>query len=85
MSDNEREHVYDQFKMSQLTKGYVFKVGMDFKSLTKFKDAIREWSVLNGTEFKFVKMKKKGVGQCAKKNVVSWPTATKWLTTIHIN
>ena len=28
---------------------------MEFKSLSEFKDAIREWSVLNGTEITFVK------------------------------
>jgi len=52
-----REHMfnYDVFKMSQLTKKYVFKAGMYFKSLTKFKDARREWYVLNGTEIKLVK------------------------------
>lgn len=41
--------------MSQLTNNYVFKVGMDFRSLIEFKDAISEWSVLNETEIKFVK------------------------------
>lgn len=41
--------------MSQLTNNYVFKVGMDFKSLIEFKDAISEWSVLNETEIMFVK------------------------------
>ncbi|XP_058733667.1 uncharacterized protein LOC131605311 [Vicia villosa] len=32
-----------------------FKLGMEFKPLAKFKDAIREWSVLNGREITFVK------------------------------
>lgn len=48
--------------MSKLTKNYVFKVGIDFKSLSKFKDAISEWYVLNGTEIKFVKNHKETYG-----------------------
>jgi len=47
VSDGEKAPVYNVFKMSQLTKNYVFKVGMDFKSLMEFKDAIREWTILN--------------------------------------
>jgi hypothetical protein len=41
--DDERTPIYDAFKMNQLTNNYVFKVGMDFKSLIEFKDAISEW------------------------------------------
>ncbi|XP_058762568.1 uncharacterized protein LOC131635949 [Vicia villosa] len=37
------------------TKDFVFKVGMEFRSLKQFKDAILEHNVLNGREVKFVK------------------------------
>lgn len=49
LSGDERAPAYDVFNPSQLTKDYVFTVGMDFKSLKEFKDGIREWCVLNGT------------------------------------
>ncbi|XP_058752080.1 uncharacterized protein LOC131625205 [Vicia villosa] len=37
------------------TKDFVFKVGMELRSLKQFKDAILEHNVLNGREVKFVK------------------------------
>ena len=33
----------------------MFKVDMDFKSLKEFKDGVREWCVLNGTQIKILK------------------------------
>ncbi|XP_058765869.1 uncharacterized protein LOC131639388 [Vicia villosa] len=39
----------------QLGRDYEFKLGMEFNSLVDFKDAIIEWSVLNGREITFVK------------------------------
>ncbi|XP_039683818.1 uncharacterized protein [Medicago truncatula] len=49
---------YPEFKMGELTKDYKFKVGMDFKSIAEFKEAISEWSVLNLRQIKFVKQDK---------------------------
>jgi hypothetical protein len=39
----------------QLNKNFKFKWGMQFKSLDDFREAIREWSVLNDMEITFVK------------------------------
>jgi hypothetical protein len=55
LSGDERAPVYDVFMPSQLTKDYVFTVGMDFKSPKEFKDGVREWCVLNGTQIKILK------------------------------
>jgi len=41
--------------MEELTASYKFKVGLEFKSLAQFKEAIIEWNVLNGYEIKFEK------------------------------
>lgn len=38
-----------------LNKDYEFKLGMESNSLLEFKDAIRDWSVLNGREIRIVK------------------------------
>lgn len=55
LSGDERAPAYDVFNPSQLTKDYVFTVGMDFKSLKDFKEGVREWCVLNGTQIKVLK------------------------------
>jgi hypothetical protein len=57
-SDSEGVPRYPQFKMGELTKDYKFKLGMDFKSIAEFKEAITEWSVLNLRQIKFVKQDK---------------------------
>jgi len=57
-SDAEGLPRYPEFKMSELTKDYKFKVGMDFKSIAEFKEAITEWSILNLRQIKFVKQDK---------------------------
>ncbi|XP_058783754.1 uncharacterized protein LOC131658483 [Vicia villosa] len=54
-SDKETGPKYEKFRKEQLTKDYEFKLGMEFNALVEFKNAIREWSVLNGREIKFVK------------------------------
>jgi hypothetical protein len=43
------------FNMDHLNKDTDFNFGMDFKSLHDFKEAIREWSILNGRETKYLK------------------------------
>jgi len=55
LSGDERAPAYDVFQPSQLTKDYVFTVGMDFRSLKEFKDGVRKWCVLNETQIKTVK------------------------------
>ncbi len=54
-SDDEQAPAYDTFKMEELTASYKFKVGLEFKSLVEFKEAIIEWNVLNGFEIKYEK------------------------------
>lgn len=54
-SDNEKGLKDDIFRMEELTKKYKFNVGLQFKSLNEFKDAIIEWNVLNGKEIRFKK------------------------------
>lgn len=46
---------FEKFTKEQLNKVYQFKHGMGFKSLDDFRDAIREWSILNGKENIFMK------------------------------
>ncbi|KAK2393324.1 squalene monooxygenase SE1 [Trifolium repens] len=43
------------FNMDHLNKDTYLDYGMDFKSLREFKEAIREWYVLNGREIKYLK------------------------------
>jgi len=57
-SDSEGLPRYHEFKMGELTKDYKFKVGMDFKSIAEFKEAISEWSILNLRQIKFMKQDK---------------------------
>jgi hypothetical protein len=54
-SDEEKGPRYEKFRMEQLNKKFKFKVGMEFKSLAEFKEALTEWNVINGWEFKMVK------------------------------
>ncbi|XP_058756954.1 uncharacterized protein LOC131630180 [Vicia villosa] len=55
MGEKPSKPKYDKFRSELLNKDFQFKLGMEFKSLSEFKDAIREWSVLNGREISFVK------------------------------
>ncbi|XP_039685105.1 uncharacterized protein [Medicago truncatula] len=54
-SDEEKGPRYEKFRMEQLNKKFKFKVGIEFKSLDEFKEALTEWNELNGWEFKMVK------------------------------
>jgi len=60
-SDEEKGPRYEKFRMEQLNKKFKFKVGMEFKSLAEFKEALTEWNVLNGWEFKMVKNDKERI------------------------
>lgn len=50
-----RRPKYEKFRPADLNKNYQFKVGLEFTSLNEFKDAIREWFILNGKEMNFLK------------------------------
>ncbi|XP_058779616.1 uncharacterized protein LOC131653480 [Vicia villosa] len=54
-SEDDKKPKFEKFKKEQLTKDFKFKWGMEFTSLNDFRDAIREWTVLNGREITFVK------------------------------
>ena len=53
--DKQPKSKYEKFRGELLNKDFQFKLGMEFKYLSEFKDAIRERSVLNGREITFVK------------------------------
>ena len=55
MDDKPSKPKYEKFRSELLNKDFQFKLGMEFISLSEFKDAIRDWSVLNGREITFVK------------------------------
>ncbi|CAI8615148.1 unnamed protein product [Vicia faba] len=55
MDDKPSKPKYEKFRSKMLNKDFQFKLGMEFISLSEFKDAIRDWSVLNGREIRFVK------------------------------
>jgi hypothetical protein len=54
-SDIEKGPRAEIFNMDHLNKDTEFDTGLNFKSLYEFKEAIREWSVLNNREIKYVK------------------------------
>jgi len=60
-SDEEKGPRYEKFRMEQRNKTFKFKVGMEFKSLAEFKEALTEWTVINGWEFKMVKNDKQRI------------------------
>nr|KYP63698.1 hypothetical protein KK1_018277 [Cajanus cajan] len=49
------------YRKEHMCKDYKFEVGMEFSSLQDFKDAIKEHSVLNGRQVKFLKNDKRRV------------------------
>jgi len=68
VSDDDQGPRYEKFVMADLHKKYKFKVGLEFKSLAEFKEAIIEWNVLNGYEIKFPKNDKVRVRVVCKGN-----------------
>ncbi|XP_058733420.1 uncharacterized protein LOC131605036 [Vicia villosa] len=54
MSDDEKMPKFEKFRKEHFNKNYKFQWGMEFNSLDDFREAIREWSVLNGREITFV-------------------------------
>ncbi|XP_047178286.1 uncharacterized protein LOC124845263 [Vigna umbellata] len=65
VSENKRQFV--KYRAEDMTKGFKFKLGMEFKPLKDFKSALKEHSVLNGKEVKFVKNDLKRVRAVCKK------------------
>lgn len=54
-SGDEEGPKFERFRKEKLNKDYKFKWGMEFNSLVDLRDAICEWSVLNGREITFTK------------------------------
>lgn len=53
-NDNERLLKYDKFIWDLIKKEYEFKLGIKFNSLVEFKDDVRDWSILNSRDIRFV-------------------------------
>ncbi|RYR66085.1 hypothetical protein Ahy_A03g012037 [Arachis hypogaea] len=46
---------YLKYNEVEMSREYVFKVGLEFKSFGQFKDAIREHALLNGRDIRYIK------------------------------
>ncbi|RYR24250.1 hypothetical protein Ahy_B02g057741 [Arachis hypogaea] len=46
---------YPKYNEAEMSRKYVFKVGLEFKSLGQFKDTIREHALLNGRDIRYIK------------------------------
>ena len=69
-SEDEKGPRFEKFKKEKLNKNFKFKWGMEFNSLDDFREAIREWTILNGREIKFVKNEGYRVRVECKKKVI---------------
>ncbi|XP_014506455.1 uncharacterized protein LOC106766223 [Vigna radiata var. radiata] len=63
----ENKRHFPKYKAEDMTRGFNFRLGMEFKSLKDFKSALQEHSVLNGKEVKFIKNDLKRVRAVCKK------------------
>ncbi|RYR46922.1 hypothetical protein Ahy_A07g032786 [Arachis hypogaea] len=65
---------YPKYNEAEMNRKYVFKVGLEFKSLGQFKDAIREHALLNGRDIRYIKNDKVRckVGCRGKKGKCRW-------------
>ncbi|KAL4286851.1 hypothetical protein AHAS_Ahas19G0127500 [Arachis hypogaea] len=65
---------YHKYNKAEMSKEYEFKVGLEFKSLGQFKDAIRKHALLNGRDIRYIKNDKvRGrVGCRGKKGKCRW-------------
>lgn len=59
---------YVMFRKEHMYKGFRFKLGMEFSSLKDFKEAVKEHSILNGKQIKFVKNDAKRVRVVCKQD-----------------
>ncbi|RYR43247.1 hypothetical protein Ahy_A08g039672 [Arachis hypogaea] len=50
---------YPKYIETEMSRDYEYKVGLEFKLLTQFKDAIREHALLNGRDIRYIKNDKK--------------------------
>lgn len=53
MLEDEKLPKFEKFRKEHLDKNFKFQWGMEFNSLDEFREAIRDWSVLNGRQIKF--------------------------------
>ncbi|RYR48329.1 hypothetical protein Ahy_A07g034348 [Arachis hypogaea] len=69
---------YPKYNEAEMSREYVFKVGLEFKSLGQFKDAIREYALLNGRDIRYIKNDKVRcrVGCRGKKGKCRWMAFT---------
>ncbi|RYR18127.1 hypothetical protein Ahy_B03g062755 [Arachis hypogaea] len=69
---------YPKYNEVEMSKEYVFKVGLEFKSLGQFKDAIREHALLNRRDIMYIKNDKVRcrVGCRGKKEKCKWMAFT---------
>ncbi|RYR60867.1 hypothetical protein Ahy_A04g017941 [Arachis hypogaea] len=65
---------YPKYNEAEMSREYVFKVGLEFKSLGQFKDAIREHALLNGRDIRYIRNNKVRcrVGCREKKEKCRW-------------
>jgi hypothetical protein len=54
-SDDEKVPKYEKYRKENMSEHFKFKYGMEFNSLKEFRDAVRDWSGLNGRPLDFVK------------------------------
>ncbi|KAK2437389.1 hypothetical protein QL285_022287 [Trifolium repens] len=54
-SDDERGPRYEKFRKEHMNANFKFKFGMKFNSMQEFRDAMRDWSSLNGQPLDWVK------------------------------
>ncbi|RYR00207.1 hypothetical protein Ahy_B07g088311 [Arachis hypogaea] len=65
---------YPKYNEAEMSREYEFKVGLEFKSLGQFKDAIRQHALLNGRDIRYIKNDKVRyrVGCRRKKEKCRW-------------
>jgi hypothetical protein len=78
-SDEERGPKYEKFRKDQINKKYQFRFGMEFNSLNGFREAIKDWSVLNGYVIAFVKNESTGERVECRRVLVITCCALKWV------
>ncbi|RYR01416.1 hypothetical protein Ahy_B06g080278 [Arachis hypogaea] len=73
-NDMIKKRRYPKYNEAEMSREYVFKVGLEFKSLGQFKDAIREHVLLNEKDIRYVKNDKVRcrVGCRGKKGKCRW-------------
>ncbi|RYR69235.1 hypothetical protein Ahy_A03g015779 [Arachis hypogaea] len=74
LDDMIKKRIYPKYNEAEMSREYVFKVGLEFKSLGQFKDAIREHALLNGRDIRYIKNDKVRcrVGCREKKGKCRW-------------